>query len=320
MNIRKYFRFVIAGRTYQFRVLPFGLSTAPRNFTKTLAPVVQLLCTQGIQVHAYLDDWIIRADSPEQSLQHTRQTIQLLQSLGWTINWKKSMLDPSRILDFLGLHLNLERAIMSPPDSFLYSLTSVLSRLSTSTVMPARKISSITSQISHFAPSRSHASQVPSILDKRHWAQHRQSWDTPLELDADLLSHLRWFNRQDVLQGVPLHLPEPNLFFFMDASLAGWGASWQRHHLSGQWSPQDSSQHINWPELEAIRLALLQWGPQWHNQTVRVYCDNSTAVAYIHKQGGPIPYLCSTKLWNSFIFWTSLGFFSFQHTFPEPEM
>ena len=41
------------------------------EFTKTLAPVVQLLRTQGIRVHAYLDDWIICADSPDQSRQHT---------------------------------------------------------------------------------------------------------------------------------------------------------------------------------------------------------------------------------------------------------
>ena len=59
VNICKYFRFVIAGKTYQFPVLSFGLSTAPREFTKTRAPVVQLLRTQGIRVHAYLDNWII---------------------------------------------------------------------------------------------------------------------------------------------------------------------------------------------------------------------------------------------------------------------
>ena len=72
VNIRKYFRFVVAGIVYQFWVLPFGLSTAPREFTKTLAPVIQLLRSQGIQVHAYLDDWIIRASSREQSLEHTQ--------------------------------------------------------------------------------------------------------------------------------------------------------------------------------------------------------------------------------------------------------
>ena len=98
-----------------------------------------------------------------------------------------------------------------------------------------------------------------------------------IHLDAEFLTQLCWFNRWE---GVPLHLPEPNLFFFTDASLPGWVANRQNRHLSGQWSHPDSSQHI-----KAIRLAVLQWGPQWRNQTVRVYCNNSTAVAYIHKEG-----------------------------------
>ena len=92
----------VAGTVYQFRVLPFGLSTAPREFTKTLAPVVHLLRSRGIQVHAYLDDWIIRASTKELSLLHTQQVLQLLQSLGWTINWDKSMLQPTRILGLSG--------------------------------------------------------------------------------------------------------------------------------------------------------------------------------------------------------------------------
>ena len=195
MNIRKYFRFVIAGKAYQFHVLLFGLSTAPCKFTKALAPMVQLLRTQGIRVHAYLYDWIIWVDSPEQNLQHTQQTIKLLQTLGWTINWKKSMLEPSHILDFLGLHFNLEQAIVPPPDSFLGSLTSVLSLLSTSTVMPACKISSIISRISHIAPFIHHGRLHLRFLQfwiKRQWSQHQQSWDTQIQLDAEFLAHLSW--------------------------------------------------------------------------------------------------------------------------------
>ena len=92
-------------------------------------------------------------------------------------------------------------------------------------------------------------------------------------------------NQPTVMTGVPLHLPEPSLFFTV-ASLRGWGASWKDHQISGLWSAPESLRHINWLELEAIRLALLQWGHQWQHQSVRVYCDNSTAVAYIRKQGG----------------------------------
>ena len=258
VNIRKYFRFVVAGTVYQFRVLPFGLSTAPREFTKTLAPVVHLLRSRGIQVHAYLDDWIIRASSKELSLLHTQQVLQLLQSLGWTINWDKSMLQPTRILDFLGLHFNLEQALISPPDSFLPTLTEVLSRLSPSTVMSARKVSSIISRLSHFAPFITHGRLHLRFLQlwfKDQWTQHRQSWDTPVKLDSEFLSYLRWFLHPSVMTGVPLRLPDPSLFFFTDASLKGWGASWQTQQLSGVWSQQESRCHINWLELEAIRLS-----------------------------------------------------------------
>ena len=48
----------------------------------------------------------------------------------------------------------------------------------------------------------------------------------------------------------------------------------------------ESQHHIHWLEPEAIRLALLHWWLQWLSQSVRVYCENSTAAAYIRKQGG----------------------------------
>ena len=46
-------------------MLPVGLSTAPREFTETLAPLAQLLHTRGIRVHAYLDDHPCGLTRPE---------------------------------------------------------------------------------------------------------------------------------------------------------------------------------------------------------------------------------------------------------------
>ena len=40
---RRYLRFVVGGRTYQFRVLCFGLTTAPQVFTRIMAPVSAIL-------------------------------------------------------------------------------------------------------------------------------------------------------------------------------------------------------------------------------------------------------------------------------------
>ena len=44
---RNYLRFVWSGKTYQFNCLPFGLSSAPWVFTKTLKPVAALLLEMG---------------------------------------------------------------------------------------------------------------------------------------------------------------------------------------------------------------------------------------------------------------------------------
>lgn len=46
---RKYLRFTLHGKTYKFKCLPFGLSSAPWVFTKTLKPVVTLLQEMRVQ-------------------------------------------------------------------------------------------------------------------------------------------------------------------------------------------------------------------------------------------------------------------------------
>ena len=109
----------------------------------------------------------------------------------WTINWKKSMLEPSRILDFLGLHFNLEQAIVYHPGSFLDSFTSVLShRQHPRSCLHAR-----------YPPSPVGSRTLPPLSIngclhlrflqfwiKRHWSQLKQSWDTQIQLDAEFLT------------------------------------------------------------------------------------------------------------------------------------
>ena len=48
----KYLRFCIAGKVYQFLVLPFGLSSAPRVFTKILLALIAYLHSQGVHIYA----------------------------------------------------------------------------------------------------------------------------------------------------------------------------------------------------------------------------------------------------------------------------
>ena len=78
---KKYLRFVFQGITYEFQCLPFGLSSAPRTFTKLLKPVIVLLRTQGIRIVIYLDDRLILDQSPERLSSIFRSVVNLLQRL-----------------------------------------------------------------------------------------------------------------------------------------------------------------------------------------------------------------------------------------------
>ena len=56
---RKYMRFHLQGRSYQFKALPFGLSTAPMEFTVVAKEVKLMALQKGIRIHQYLDDWLV---------------------------------------------------------------------------------------------------------------------------------------------------------------------------------------------------------------------------------------------------------------------
>ena len=114
---RKYLRFHFQGQTYQFKALPFGLSTAPLEFTVIAKEEKLMAAYKGIRIHQYLDDWLVRATSHQVCLQHTRDLVRICKELGWMVNLEKSELEPKQIFDFVGYQFDLEAGRVQPtPD------------------------------------------------------------------------------------------------------------------------------------------------------------------------------------------------------------
>ncbi|MEL7079751.1 MAG: hypothetical protein AAGM46_28415, partial [Cyanobacteria bacterium J06582_2] len=102
-----------------------------------------------------------------------------------------------------------------------------------------------------------------------------------------VLEDLEWWSDPvRVSRGVPIRTNPPRLSLFSDASVQGWGATLGSEQVSGVWSPTEQSLHINVLELRAVRLALLHWQESVKGRAVEVFADNTTALAYIRKQGG----------------------------------
>ena len=91
---------------WQFDCLPNGLALAPRKFTKLLKPVFAHLRQQGHISTAFLDDFLLLAESELACVDNIQATVQLLRSLGFIIHPDKSVLIPSQTIQYLGVIIN----------------------------------------------------------------------------------------------------------------------------------------------------------------------------------------------------------------------
>ena len=102
---RRFLRFVVAGKAYQFRVLCFGLTTAPQVFTRIMSPVSAILHRLGVRMLRYLDDWLIRASMEIACIQSRDRLLTVCKELGIQVNFKKSSLVPTQFLVYLGMEI-----------------------------------------------------------------------------------------------------------------------------------------------------------------------------------------------------------------------
>ena len=286
---RKYMRFHLQGRSYQFKALPFGLSTAPMEFTVVAKEVKLMALQKGIRIHQYLDDWLVRASTLHTCLQHTQTLVTLCQELGWLVNKEKSELAPKQVFNFVGYQFDLKEGKVRPTEERWQALTDKIRSMMSDPVCPVRKFMSLigllTATEKQVHLGRLHMRPIQWHL-KNNW-RVPESLEKVIPVPKSLHPHLRWWlEESNVLLGQPLHPLKHALQIFTDASNEGWGAHLDDHTARGTWSLPESKFHINHLELKAVFLALKEFRTLVCNKTVLIATDNTTVVAYINKEGG----------------------------------
>ena len=113
-ELRRYLRFTMGGVPYQFRVLCFGLTTAPQVFTRLMAPISAILHRYGIRMLRYLDDWLILAESRTTCLQARDRLLQVCEELGLQVSFRKSSFVPSQDMTYLDMQILSVRFVAKP--------------------------------------------------------------------------------------------------------------------------------------------------------------------------------------------------------------
>ena len=140
---QRFFRFIWGTKLYTFLGLPFGLSSAPRIFTKLLKPVAAFLRKQGYRIIIYLDDFLLFASSKEEALRLTQMSLSLLQSLGFLINWTKSTLSPVQSITYLGFVISSVDMTIYLPKAKVQRVYAVCNNALSQPKMSGRQLASL---------------------------------------------------------------------------------------------------------------------------------------------------------------------------------
>ena len=149
---RRYLTFKHNGTVYQYKSLAFGLSVAPRVFSKLMRYALEPLREEGIRLVYYLDDICILARSKEEMQICANRLIDHLTKLGFLINWEKSILTPSRIQDFLGFSFDTRSMRIKVPQMKMKKLFARIKQAKGSMTRSCRWIAGLLGKMTAMTP------------------------------------------------------------------------------------------------------------------------------------------------------------------------
>ena len=177
----------------------------------------------------------------------------LFDSVGLTINVKKSVLVPTQEVEFLGIILNSCLMTATLPLRKIIKIQE-LGRLLLKDRVSLRDLASFIGLAVAAEPAVDLAPvryKYLEIIRNRELAGHHGDYAARVSLDEHAKELVLWWVNNVPLQSKSLRSSSPDLELFADACLTGWGAIVGSVASGGSWAHAELD-HINCLELRAI--------------------------------------------------------------------
>ena len=298
---RQFLSFCVNGEYFVCSALPFGYTNSPYVFTKVARHFTRLIRSfdappsQEGSVHqldavdppfllAYLDDFLVVAKSPAACRAAVARIMTICQILGFKLNLDKCHLEPSQILEHLGMVVDFESGVFTLSATRKAKVQQqakalLMSAARNKRVVPLKSLQRFTglAQSCKLAvPLTDHF--LRSLYNDQGIPMH-PGW---ARLTHQSMSDLKfWVTLAPHNVGAPIWQPPVDVQVFTDASSYACGAVLpDGSELSIPWVGAELGLHINLQELLAV-VKVFEATPELHNCVVQLCVDNMCVLHWL---------------------------------------
>eukprot|EP01012_Entosiphon_sulcatum_P046348 TRINITY_DN6222_c0_g1_i4.p1 TRINITY_DN6222_c0_g1~~TRINITY_DN6222_c0_g1_i4.p1 ORF type:complete len:774 (+),score=36.90 TRINITY_DN6222_c0_g1_i4:657-2978(+) len=271
---------------WEMRGLPFGLESSPYWSARLARPVIHHLQSAGVTLVWYVDDILVVAPTEVKLISDLALIISTLNRLGFAVNMKKSVLQPTQKVEYLGLVIESDRNRVTLTTAKMAELRKETNRLINRQCCSAKALAKIAGQLQYYTKGHGALMGWPRFLMREAGIKAaRSGWTKTSPLTSSALKVLTAVT-QSLTEQCPVPIPHPQEEFagvlYTDASSEGWGAKFVPQSTStrrctspseasseqmpstprstmtfqGRWTLNQSSRHITEKETLAISYAL----------------------------------------------------------------
>lgn len=287
-KFRRFLSFCFENTYWQFNCLPFGLSIAPYIFTKIMKPVTTHLRSKGIDCVSYLDDFLIIGSSYPDCYNKCMFTINVLQSLGFLINFDKTSFSPSNECKYLGFIINSDRLQISLPPEKKLRITKMISDFRNQRYCSIKRFACLVGVLVSACPAIKYGWLHTKLFEKVKLRALRRSnfkFSKEMVIPPLIFKDLDWWLENVNNSFNNIRFDKYDLEIFSDASPNGWGVFCNNNKSHGWWDNAQSREHINVLELWAAYFALRIFASNKRSINILLRIDNTTAIACINRMG-----------------------------------
>ena len=224
-------------------------------------------------------------------LKNTETMVNVLESLGFTINKKKSVLYPVQRITFFRFIIDSVKFLVILPEEKVQKIVNLAFFLLEKEDISARLLASFIGLIlnAFYAVFEGPLHYRSLERDKILALNGTWNFENRVTLSDKSREELHWWaDNTDKKNGKRIRPDKVSITCRSDSSFLGWGAYdvTTGKSTNGRWSDQELVFSINYLELKAIFFALQSLYSDVKDKHIEVQCDNVSAVKYIRDLGG----------------------------------